>query len=250
MIHRALLGTFERFLGILIEETAGELPVWLAPVQAAVLPVADRHNEYARGRRGRAARRGCAPSSTTARSPSGARSATPSCRRSRSCSSSATARPSRAPSPCAATARATSASKSIEEVAEAVRAAEGFEPITDEGAFVQHIGPLLGRDGVVGLADRRAPHQLVRQGAGRRAGHAGRLRQRPQRRAASPTRRTRRWPPFSLTVDYLGGADEGDWVEAHVTVERLGGTLAFVDCSLTDGEREIVRGRAVFAVLT
>jgi threonyl-tRNA synthetase len=48
MIHRALLGTFERFLGILIEDTAGELPVWLAPVQAAVLPVADRHNDYAR----------------------------------------------------------------------------------------------------------------------------------------------------------------------------------------------------------
>jgi threonyl-tRNA synthetase len=47
MIHRALLGTFERFLGILIEETAGELPVWLAPVQAMVIPVADRHNEYA-----------------------------------------------------------------------------------------------------------------------------------------------------------------------------------------------------------
>jgi threonyl-tRNA synthetase len=47
MIHRALLGTFERFLGILIEETAGELPVWLAPVQATVVPVADRHNDYA-----------------------------------------------------------------------------------------------------------------------------------------------------------------------------------------------------------
>jgi threonyl-tRNA synthetase len=47
MIHRALLGSFERFIGILIEETAGELPVWLAPVQATVLPVADRHIEYA-----------------------------------------------------------------------------------------------------------------------------------------------------------------------------------------------------------
>ncbi len=47
MIHRALLGSFERFIGILIEETAGELPVWLAPVQATVLPVADRHNDYA-----------------------------------------------------------------------------------------------------------------------------------------------------------------------------------------------------------
>ncbi len=47
MIHRALLGTFERFLGILIEDTAGELPIWLAPVQAAILPVADRHVEHA-----------------------------------------------------------------------------------------------------------------------------------------------------------------------------------------------------------
>jgi threonyl-tRNA synthetase len=46
MIHRALLGSFERFIGILLEHTAGELPFWLAPVQAAVLPVADRHNAY------------------------------------------------------------------------------------------------------------------------------------------------------------------------------------------------------------
>jgi threonyl-tRNA synthetase len=43
MIHRALLGSIERFLGILIEHYAGEFPVWLAPVQARVLPVADRH---------------------------------------------------------------------------------------------------------------------------------------------------------------------------------------------------------------
>ena len=47
MIHRALLGSIERFLGILIEHHAGEFPVWLAPVQAKVLPIADRHNEYA-----------------------------------------------------------------------------------------------------------------------------------------------------------------------------------------------------------
>jgi threonyl-tRNA synthetase len=47
MIHRALLGSIERFLGILIEHHAGELPVWLAPVQARVLPIADRHGEYA-----------------------------------------------------------------------------------------------------------------------------------------------------------------------------------------------------------
>ena len=48
MIHRALVGSFERFIGILLEHTGGELPLWLAPTQAAVLPLADRHNDYAR----------------------------------------------------------------------------------------------------------------------------------------------------------------------------------------------------------
>jgi threonyl-tRNA synthetase len=47
MIHRALMGSFERFIGILIEHYAGEFPLWLAPVQALVLPIADRHLEYA-----------------------------------------------------------------------------------------------------------------------------------------------------------------------------------------------------------
>jgi threonyl-tRNA synthetase len=47
MIHRALFGSFERFIGILIEHYAGEFPLWLAPVQAIVLPLADRHADYA-----------------------------------------------------------------------------------------------------------------------------------------------------------------------------------------------------------
>jgi threonyl-tRNA synthetase len=47
MIHRALLGSMERFAGILIEHYGGRFPLWLAPVQAVVLPVADRHNERA-----------------------------------------------------------------------------------------------------------------------------------------------------------------------------------------------------------
>ncbi len=47
MIHAAIFGSFERMIGILLEHTAGNLPVWLAPVQAIVLPIADRHNEYA-----------------------------------------------------------------------------------------------------------------------------------------------------------------------------------------------------------
>ena len=48
MIHRALMGSFERFIGILVEHYAGEFPLWLAPLQALVLPIADRHLDYAR----------------------------------------------------------------------------------------------------------------------------------------------------------------------------------------------------------
>ena len=58
MIHRALMGSFERFIGILIEHYAGEFPLWLAPVQALVLPIADRHVDYAREVAGRLRERG------------------------------------------------------------------------------------------------------------------------------------------------------------------------------------------------
>jgi len=48
MVHRALLGSMERFFGVLIEHYNGAFPTWLAPVQAVVIPVADRHLPYAR----------------------------------------------------------------------------------------------------------------------------------------------------------------------------------------------------------
>ena len=48
MIHRALLGSLERFIGVLIEHYAGAFPAWLSPIQATVVPVADRHVDYAR----------------------------------------------------------------------------------------------------------------------------------------------------------------------------------------------------------
>jgi threonyl-tRNA synthetase len=47
MIHRTILGSMERFLGILIEHFAGKFPVWIAPVQAIVLPISDKFNDYA-----------------------------------------------------------------------------------------------------------------------------------------------------------------------------------------------------------
>jgi len=49
MIHRAPFGSMERFVGILIEHFNGAFPLWLAPVQARMIPIADRHNEYAHG---------------------------------------------------------------------------------------------------------------------------------------------------------------------------------------------------------
>jgi threonyl-tRNA synthetase len=48
MVHRALLGSLERFFGVLIEHYAGAFPLWLAPVQARIIPIADRHVDYAR----------------------------------------------------------------------------------------------------------------------------------------------------------------------------------------------------------
>jgi threonyl-tRNA synthetase len=48
VIHRAIFGSFERFIALLIEHYAGAFPLWLAPVQARVLPIADRHLAYAR----------------------------------------------------------------------------------------------------------------------------------------------------------------------------------------------------------
>src|SRR5207244_1643961 len=48
VIHRAIFGSFERFIAILIEHYAGAFPVWLAPVQAVIIPIADRHSRYCR----------------------------------------------------------------------------------------------------------------------------------------------------------------------------------------------------------
>ena len=47
MIHRAPFGSLERFVAVLLENTAGELPLWLTPDQVAILPVSERFNEYA-----------------------------------------------------------------------------------------------------------------------------------------------------------------------------------------------------------
>ncbi len=58
MIHRALLGSLERFFGILVEHYNGNFPLWLAPVQVVLIPIADRHNPYAEELRHRCKERG------------------------------------------------------------------------------------------------------------------------------------------------------------------------------------------------
>jgi threonyl-tRNA synthetase len=58
VIHRAIFGSFERFIALLLEHYAGALPLWISPVQATVLPIADRHIDYARSVRDRLAAAG------------------------------------------------------------------------------------------------------------------------------------------------------------------------------------------------
>ena len=100
VIHRALLGSLERFIGILIEHYGGDFPFWLAPVQVRILPVGEAHREAAEALAARLRRPVRGSRSTTATTPSARRSATPSSRRSRASSSTATGnRPKR--SPCA-----------------------------------------------------------------------------------------------------------------------------------------------------
>ena len=92
-IHRAIYGSLERFIGILIEHFAGAFPFWCAPVQAVVVPIADRHNEAAaRARRSLLRAAASASRSTTAPTACRTRSAWPRSRRCPTCSCSAIAR--------------------------------------------------------------------------------------------------------------------------------------------------------------
>ena len=122
-----------------------------------------------------------------------------------------------------------------------------FRPVPEPGPFLQHVGPVLADGDVLGLhveaqhlnASGMAQGGLLATLVDFAMGRAIRASADEGRRAAT----------VSLTTDFLGAAKEGDFVEARTEVERLGGTLAFADCSLTVEGREIVRGRAVFAVL-
>jgi len=126
---------------------------------------------------------------------------------------------------------------------------DGFGPLDGAGPFVDLVGPLqVGPDGVLGvqLEDRHLNRAGTAMGGFLATvvdvalGRA--IREESEEEAAVAT--------VSLTTDYLRAAPAGAWLEAHTQVERLGGRLAFADCSLRADGDEVVRARAVFAVRT
>lgn len=135
-------------------------------------------------------------------------------------------------------------------MSDTVQTPEGFAPHTGVNAFVDHVGPFHRSGEILGL--RIEPKHLNTFGKAQGGvlmtmvdfamGEAIREAHEKGRDGISAA-------TVSLTTDFLGSVGEGAWVTAHTRVERLGGTLAFVDCSLRADSKEVVRGRAVFAVL-
>ena len=126
----------------------------------------------------------------------------------------------------------------------------GFEPFDGAGPFLQHVGPIHVRtDGdelVFGF--RAGEHHLNHRGTvqgGMLSAFADFALGRAIEADADDGKDR---ATVSLTVDFLKPANPGDWIESRTHVDRVGGTLAFADCSLTVGEREVVRSRAVFGV--
>lgn len=122
-----------------------------------------------------------------------------------------------------------------------------YEPLTDAGNFLDLVGPLH-RDG-----DRLALRIEARHLNAAGSAHGGLLAVLADhalgRAINAAAGEEQGAVTASLTTDYLAPAREGDLVEARAEVERIGGNLAFGDCALTVDGKEIVRARAVFAVL-
>ena len=126
---------------------------------------------------------------------------------------------------------------------------EGFVPFENPGPFLEHVGPIHVREGgelVLGLRaeERHANHRGTVQG-GLLSTFADFALGRAIEADADDDRDR---ATVSLTVDYLKPAKPGDWIESRTRVDRVGGTLAFADCSLTVGDREVVRARGVWVV--
>jgi uncharacterized protein (TIGR00369 family) len=125
---------------------------------------------------------------------------------------------------------------------------EGFTPYPNQGPFLEHIGPIHVRNGgedlTLGLRteERHANHRGTVQGGVLSTFADFAL----GRAIEADAEDGRDRATVSLTVDYLRAAKPGDWIESRTTVDRVGRTLSFADCSLTVDGKEIVRARAVW----
>ena len=125
-----------------------------------------------------------------------------------------------------------------------------FSEAPDQGPFLETAGPLLKREGEDGepVFGLRAEERHANRGGAVMGGMLATFADYALGRAIEAdadddhARAT-----VSLTVDYLAPAKPGDWIESRASVDRVGGALAFADCSLTVDGREVVRARAVFA---
>jgi uncharacterized protein (TIGR00369 family) len=127
---------------------------------------------------------------------------------------------------------------------------DGFAPYPNQGPFLEHIGPIHVHEAAdelrLGLRaeERHANHRGTVQGGVLSTFADFALGRAIERDAEDDKERA----TVSLTVDFLKPGKPGDWIESRTRVDRVGGTLAFADCSLTVGDREIVRARAVWVV--
>jgi uncharacterized protein (TIGR00369 family) len=127
---------------------------------------------------------------------------------------------------------------------------DGFVPWPGQGPFLEHIGPIHVREDadelILGLRaeERHANHRGTVQGGLLSTFADFALGRAIETDADDGKDRA----TVSLTVDFLKPAKPGDWIESRTRVDRVGGTLAFADCSLTVEDREIVRARAVWVV--
>ena len=123
-------------------------------------------------------------------------------------------------------------------------------PFENQGPFLEHVGPIHILEGsdelVLGLRaeERHANHRGTVQGGLLSTFADFALGRAIEADADDDKDRA----TVSLTVDFLKPANPGDWIESRTRVDRVGGTLAFADCSLTVEGREIVRSRAVWVV--
>lgn len=126
----------------------------------------------------------------------------------------------------------------------------GYRPFDPQGPFLELIGPVHVKEGAgeltLGLRaeDRHANHRGSLQGGLLSTFADFALSRAIEADAADDRDRA----TVSLTVDFLKPAHPGDWIESRTRVDRVGGTLAFADCSLTVEGREIVRARGVWVV--